>query len=48
MNTSGLLQSYVKPEFTYFARDPKYSWFHELPKIHFLNNSYVKFHDKTI
>ena len=34
MNTSGLLQSY-------FARDPKYSWFHEPSKnwIHFLKNS---------
>ena len=35
MNTSGLLQS------KYFARDPKYSWFHEQSKnlIHFLNEA---------
>ena len=42
MISSGLLQRKWSPYsgFTCFARDPKYSWFHEYSKnlIHFLNN----------
>ena len=38
--TSGLLQSEWSPSgFTYFARDPKYSWFHE----HYKNWIYYLF-----
>ena len=43
MKTSGLLQS--KSEVTYFAWDPKYSWFLENSKtrIYFLNKVYVNY-----
>ena len=38
MNASGLLQSEREAKgFTYFARDPEYSWFHEHSKNEFIS-----------
>ena len=49
MNTSGLVQSKWSPKgFTYFAWDPKYSWFHEPSKIEFITYINILYYQSSI